>query len=315
MVRNLVFFMPRRNMIVSQIVIIITCTVIIIGICVCWSRRTRFNTATQYIVLQEFIGGLGNQLFQVAALLSLARKNGIECALPKQDISPGFVNSPTYLDDLFKSFHVIDVYAHWPKFVHASQFDYQDQQDFVNKNKNNAKILVISGMFMNLRFCVDDIDVLREMLFPEYRKDAPSHKVLLGIRGFTEEEHPEWRLPTEFYKSAMAELSTEDSEYEFLVLTDDEAYALDLLTQLNISRYEVIVGNRGWDSIKLQYEKAMHCDHFILGNSTFHIWPALFAKALDHQTKCIVYPDISTMTSIEMEVYPNARFTRLAISD
>lgn len=292
--------------------IVIAVCMVCMGVCALESFREG-DGALRGIVLQAFIGGLGNQLFQVAALMSLARRNGVVALLPRQDVSGGYVNSPTYSSNLLQAFSTTEVQPNWPVLTHGSQFGYENTQGFVDRHKENSEFLVIAGAFMNLRYSVDVIDELRDMLFPAYRKEGASHRVMLGLRSWTEEQKPEWRIPLDFYQTSLQHLP--DTKFEFLVLTDDEAYARETLAALNIDRYQVVVGNRGSDSIKVQYEKAMQCDHFILGYSTFHIWPALFAQPIVGHRKCIIYPKVEVMTSIEMEVYPHARFVCVPVPE
>lgn len=282
------------------------------------------GTPLRGIVLQSFIGGLGNQLFQVAAVVELARRNGVLPLLPRQDVSRGFVDSPTYTDTLFKAFDTVGVRSEWPVHVHGSQFGYEDiQGGFVDRNAG-AEYLVIGGALMNMRYCAGSIDALKGLLFPGYTK-APSGgvsggKVMLGLRGWTEENKPEWRIPVEYFRNALAALPGEvggGKETHYLVLTDDADYAKSVVAELGLPRgggggsVEVVVGNRSWASIAEQYEKAMQCDHFILNYSTFHLWPALFADG--GTEKVIVYPKVDTMTGIELEVYTGARFVSIDV--
>jgi hypothetical protein len=55
----------------------------------------------QDICLKEIGGGLGNQLFQLATLASFGKELGCEIFLPKQLVSPGYVDSPIYNSTLF----------------------------------------------------------------------------------------------------------------------------------------------------------------------------------------------------------------------
>lgn len=166
---------------------------------------------------------------------------------------------------------------------------------------------------MNMRFCAGSIDALGNRMFPQYRK-VESGKVMIGLRGWTEENMPDWRIPVEYYKNALVELpGGVQGHREFLVLTDDAEYAQSVIGELGMSgaKVEVVVGNRSWESIAAQFDKAMQCDHFVLVNSTFHIWPALFATG--GRDKMIAYPKVDAMTSLELELYPGARFVCLPV--
>ncbi len=292
--------------------IVILCIACVIGSSfVCLRERFAEGKPLRGIVLQSFIGGLGNQLFQVAAVVELARRNGVPALLPRQDVSRGYVDSPTYTDTLFKAFDTIAVNTEWPVHGHGSQFGYEDIQGvFVDRNAG-AEYLVVGGALMNMRYCAGSIDTLKDLLFPEYRKVKGENKVMIGLRGWTEENKPEWQIPIEYYKHALAELPAH--EFEYLVLTDDATYAESVVAELGLGdrKIEVVVGNRSWESIAEQYNKAMQCDHFILNYSTFHLWPALFADG--GTEKVIVYPKVNVVTDIELEVYKGARFVSIEV--
>jgi hypothetical protein len=281
------------------------------------AERFDGGTPLRGVVLQSFIGGLGNQLFQVAAVVELARRNGAQPLLPRQAISLGFVNSPIYTDNLFKAFETVEVRNEWPVHGHGSQFGYEDIQGrFVDQNVG-AEYLVVAGALMNMRYCAGSVDALRDLLFPGYRKQAGTReKVMLGLRGWTEENKPEWRIPVEYFRNALAALPPGGSgDRQYLVLTDDAEYAESVVAELRLTGggegVEVVVGNRSWESIAEQYSKAMQCDHFILNYSTFHLWPALFAGG--GTQKVIVYPKVDSMTGIELEVYRDARFVSIDV--
>jgi hypothetical protein len=241
--------------------------------------------------------------------------------LPRQDVSVGYVNSPTYTDTLFKAFETVEVRGDWPVYGHASQFGYEDIQGrFVNRNVG-AEYLVVGGALMNMRYCSGSIDVLRDLLFPGYQKVVTGgDQVMLGLRGWTEENKPEWRIPVEYFRNALAALPGGAGK-KYLVLTDDAEYAASVVAELGLegggagsdAAVEVLVGNRSWESIAAQYDKAMQCDHFILNYSTFHLWPALFAGGSSSREKVIVYPKMDVMTSIELEVYTGARFVSIEV--
>ena len=143
---------------------------------------------------------------------------------------------------------------------------------------------------------------------------------MLGLRGWTEENKPEWRIPVEYFRNALAALPGGAGK-KYLVLTDDAEYAASVVAELGLegggagsdAAVEVLVGNRSWESIAAQYDKAMQCDHFILNYSTFHLWPALFAGGSSSREKVIVYPKMDVMTSIELEVYTGARFVSIEV--
>ena len=145
------------------------------------------------------------------------------------------------------------------------------------------------------------------------------NKVMLGLRGWTEENKPEWRIPVAYYRNALAALPDEGGVgRHYLVLTDDAEYAESVMAELGLKGgsgiggdVEVVVGNRSWESIAEQYGKAMQCDHFILNYSTFHLWPGLFADG--GTEKIIVYPKVDTMTGIHLEEYKGARFVSIEV--
>jgi hypothetical protein len=243
------------------------------------------------ISLANFIGGLGNQCFQVASIYALAKRNHCLFSLPvNQTVAGGMVNSPCHCDSLFKPFKEMSSKSNLDKntYVSLSQFAVAAVTPLANEN------IIIDSMLMNVNNFDEYRDELKtlfmdnlEAKYTDYIQDEigkhPSNKrVCFAVRRFVEENHPEWASNERYYTNALNYLNIDPSTTVLCVFGDDQQWAQDFLAKYqNVNgiqmEIEYYIGKRYGNMVDYHFHLMAHCDSFILCNSTYHYWPAYFA--------------------------------------
>ena len=249
------------------------------------------------------MGGMGNQIFQIATLLYFAEKYDTTFSFPThvQSIYGMSGNIPVYQTGIFSACIKHPRYKPFneslpQKEISVCQFT---MIDISNINDIQSTEIIFAGIPMLLsQIDIQGISKIFESKKNELNIHLPKSdktKIALCFRTFDEENHNEWQVIEEYYKTALENLNLDKStEYEFHVFTDRENVAISvikpILLELNITVNEQTLyehkGKRdGITDVEHLY-LLMDCQHFILCNSTYHYWAAI----VKDKSSSILYP-------------------------
>ena len=253
--------------------------------------------------LNYFMGGMGNQIFQISTLISLADKYDTTFSFPNSiSYINGFVGSiPVYNEKIFDEFKNHNRYKDYDTTlinINIEVIQFNDiNLDGVNDKKNNQ--IILSGLPMWLPLI--DIPIVRNILLNNKNKfnyslsSTNKTKLCIAFRTFDEEGLQRYMLPIEYYKKALEYIfQILNSDTELYIFTDREnikdTIIKPILNELNIGISDIFEykGNRDGISDIEHFYKMMDCDHYILCNSTYHYWPALIK---DDCKSIIIYPN------------------------
>jgi hypothetical protein len=209
------------------------------------------------------MGRFGNQLFQIAGTIAIARKNNHQYAFPKWEHAPSFRHSLQELDTSF----VADL------TVHQSSFRFID----ITLAAPQEYVIDLNGFFQSERYFEDSGEFIRTVF-------APSNTVLTNVmsaygdwlgkeptcalqvrRGdFAKYPHYHPMQTPEYYARAMASFP---KDTVFLVSSDEIEWC-----KVNIKAKRVVYMPSA-EPI-LSFFAGTLCDHAIISNSSFGWWMA-----------------------------------------
>jgi len=212
-------------------------------------------------------GQFGNQLFQIASTIGLARTHGLNYGFPKwknydgsrrffkEGMQKYFVNPLPKLPTGFKAKHELDI----PWGYH----------DVALEDETN-----IHGYLQSYRYFEQSEDEIRHYfeMKPLLKKALSKDTVAIHVRRGDYEGDYHLLLGHEYYQKALKHFP---SSYNFLVFSDD----------LKKSR-EVLGGDFTFvknGSFMKDFYLMSQCDHFITANSTFSWWAAFLGTNKEKQ--------------------------------
>lgn len=214
----------------------------------------------------DFIGGLGNHLFQIAVTYAMAIENNDKavfnfnnCYTPLQGNKVG-----KYRNTIFKKFTHVD------QFIAENHYQETSYSYTPIQYKPN---LLLRGYFQSELYFKPYKDIILDMFcFDEYIESAtnflnkiPGKKTSIHVRrgDYIPYQHVMYLLDMEYYGPAMNMF--EDNT--FVIFSDD----LDWVKQ-NFNKHNMIVFD---DSDEVLNMACMSlCDNHIIANSTFSWWGA-----------------------------------------
>lgn len=208
-------------------------------------------------IIMELMGGLGNQLFMVAAGLYFAQKTGRPLAIlriPHQENPHSSIN---YLDTIFKQF---------PKITSIPEsFCVRIRENQVEKSISDVdKTLccILNGYFQKTEYVTETFVSMLHL--------PPANKVSsvsMHIRGGDYKTVPLHKVDLFAYRRKA--LLYTDTEKELTIFTDDVEYAKDILQMMNIKDYVFSTSTNEVDDL---VHLAATSDVLIGCNSTFSWW-------------------------------------------
>jgi hypothetical protein len=243
----------------------------------------------------DFFGGLGNNLFQLATVLSIQKKFGYDLRIPSVsnrgdikkygqsdtlEFSNLFDNEFIYDDSLnynFKRYYHTDIN---PKFT-----DYTYKPFPIEDN------LIYHGYFQSEKYFLG-VDIKNELVLKnsniEYIKDRYSHLLekknislhcrLGGDRVTEKMQIFHKNVSSTYYEKALSLIQDyNQDEYNILVFTDNKSLCEKVLEPIN--KNFIFIDNNN-DNV-LDFTFMSLCNVNIVSNSTFSWWAAYMNKKLD----------------------------------
>jgi len=213
-------------------------------------------------------GRFANMLFQVAGVIGVARKNGL------QPVFKPLVN----LDhkERFGSSEDIDVWKHFQNPLPAIPAGLQWKDRPVEWGYQDVRLGTgnwnLSGHFQSFKYfahCFDEVKYYMRMRDEYKQNDYVAIHVRLG--DYDGAYHP--RLGLDYYMEAIKRFP-EDTE--FVVFSDDQKEAMKMFRPLGLN-INASVGNNYIQDFALMKS----CRHFIIGNSSYSAMAAILGEATD----------------------------------
>lgn len=224
-------------------------------------------------------GRLGNQLFQIAALIGLARKNGTTYKLPPWQYAKYFPNYNATLTEQEQT----EALNTWDQLNEAA-FNYNDIEVDVARNIN------VNGYFQSEKYFFDKQEIKRLFQIANY---APAFEptCAVHVRRGDYVDHPHYyNAPLSYYRTAMGHILSKEPTCTFMVYSDDVQWCKDAFKEFPFN----ISYNRGSEIEDLK--SITECKHFICANSSFSWWGAWLGEK---QGSIIIFPERWLMGEFE----------------
>jgi hypothetical protein len=252
------------------------------------------------MVTTNLVGGLGNQLFQIATTLSYAYDNNIDAifCLSSHYLPNQGNNATTYQSNIFNNLKIVEE-------KEIKNFKVYNEPTF---NYTSIPLtltnIILSGYFQSEKYFSNNRNQIVEILqwdmvienkLEEYKKlvDTPTCAVHIRRGDYLKFQHTHPALPlTYYYKSfSMFERGT-----SFLIFSDDIEWCKNNLDYPNLHFIDI---KEDYLNLYLMSK----CDNNIIANSSFSWWGAWlnttpnkrviapaqwFGKSITHNTKDLI---------------------------
>lgn len=218
-------------------------------------------------------GHLGNQLFQIASTVGIAKKNGHDFSFPEWKYAPYF----EYQLPILKNTNFIN--------YKEESFHYYDIQLDIDKNYD------LNGWFQTEKYFnlekVKEVFTLKktykEKVKTKYKSILKKETIFISIRRGDFVDHPDYfQLSIDYYLNALITYFKNWSEYHIIVTSDDIQYC-----KYHFSNLTNVLFLENVPAIE-QLALASFCNNFIISNSTFSWWCAWFG---DSQNTLVIRPE------------------------
>ncbi len=261
------------------------------------------------IISCEIMGGLGNQLFQIATTLATAWDYGYDPIFPALDSSPSHIAPrPVYWDTVFKELktlpeHIFDDYKKYIEIEERAGIPIALEESHVKLAgywQSEKHFSAYRNQLLTLFQLPDSLATYVDERFCSLTKDHKGPTVSVHLRlgdyltlnGFM----CLWKDEFKHYYARAISCFPEDTL--FVVFSDDIPYAQEFFAK-NFSQQKVVFPQEQ-DYIEL-YLMAK-CDHNIIANSTFSWWGAYLNE---NPEKIVISPKEWTVTGGKGVYYPN----------
>jgi hypothetical protein len=252
-------------------------------------------------------GGLGNQLFQVFALMSYCFDNGKKFVIPGYKLDPQSKEGsprPTYWHSLLKGLSpYIDKQLHPEKRYTEPHFHYRALPDI--KNHGDDVSFELFGYFQSPRYFHHNFGKINEIIqitkarqetINRYKImyfDKPTISMHFRHGDFKniQDYHP--ILPFMYYKNALKKIVEETGIKDYRVIYFCEKEDLKRVSdhvrfiKKDFPKMRFVKGDleaEDWEQMLIM----SGCNHNIIANSTFSWWSAYLNQSKD---KIVCYPD------------------------
>ncbi|HSW76801.1 MAG TPA: alpha-1,2-fucosyltransferase [Candidatus Saccharimonadales bacterium] len=236
-----------------------------------------------YCVIGQEVGGLGNQLFIIAAAISYALRNHLQpkilsywsyktssdCVGREQSpiIRNACIDYIITPDDISKKNWYEYKEPHW----HYTPIPYI--------GNTNVKLC---GYFQSELYFKEDTNIIRQLFYPKINElekieqysifsNSSQRKIAVHIRR-TDYVKLSWfhhNLPQSYYDHAMMYFKNKYPHCQFIFFTDDKQFVKQKC------HHDVLINDTDVNEFRLMTQ----CDDFIIANSTFSWWGAWLSKS------------------------------------
>jgi hypothetical protein len=208
------------------------------------------------MVTCKLYGRLGNQMFQIAAAIGLAKKLGVEYRIPARSENPSVW--PTYFN-------------HFPQLTEKVRYEWTEPSHAYSEIKPTTLPVCINGYFQSQKYFEHCADYIKEAFAINNR--GSEHAISLHVRRGDylelQDKHPV--ITKNYIEQSLYFVSTETGIQEAVVFSDDIVWC-----QQNINQdyfpgfsFEYSEGSPVDDLARMS-----RCEHNIISNSSFSWWGA-----------------------------------------
>ena len=219
-------------------------------------------------------GGLGNQLFQIAATYSLALNNQdnacfdlTRCNTPNQGKTSVHYSGNVLKNVCNQNFSMFEYY-----FLEKN-FGYEEIQ--------YKKNMCLSGYFQSEKYFKKNVDFIKSLFHTEYinprRTEKPITSVHIRRGDYVKLSKVHGTLSLDYYNKSMSIINDSD----FLFFSDDMEWVKENFSGKNIFYSEL-------NDDVLDFYTMSSCDNNIIANSSFSWWAAYLNK---DNNKTIISPN------------------------
>lgn len=210
------------------------------------------------MIISHIQGGLGNQLFQIAAGLSLAKDIGCEFRIIKNQhhLPLQGTRIENYYDNIFKNLKFIEE-------KDVINFKIYREPSFSFREVPRVDNLILHGYFQSEKYFKHNENYIREIInFPKC--DTKQNFVSLHLRQGDYANNLEFHYiqKHDYYKKAISLIRNYD---KILAFSDSK-----LPDDFNFDKLEMISGSNDLDDFSIMSS----CETNIISNSTFSWWAA-----------------------------------------
>lgn len=283
----------------------------------------KYNSIIYLMLYLQLMGGLGNQLFQIFALINLSLEARIAFNLPVSkldNVSPLDKNSkrPTYWNNIFKLLQKFIVQFEKP-YINIYEPDNGKYYNLCDLELHSNKNYKLIGYFQTEKYFIKNydnikrligIDKLRENIKDKYKdllNEAVSLHFRIGDYIMKPECHP--ILPIEYYVKAINKIQEIENIKKIVYFFERKDKAL---VHKNIEYLQNMFPGIDFISSPTNLEDWQElllmscCKSNIIANSTFSWWAAYLN---DNNNKIICYPSIwfgKAINKLTNDLFPNS---------
>ena len=222
------------------------------------------------------LGRFGNQLFQIAGVIGIARKNNMDFCFPKWENTDN--------KDRFGSTEDCSIQKFFENELPAIDENKHYQYRWVDWGYHDVRLnpdvnYDLCGHFQSEKYFKHCMDEVRHYMKMKDEHDFMKEVCAIHFRAGDYQEggdnvyHP--RMTMQYYNDAMSKMP---QGTRFMVFSDDQDKAKEMFGD----RVEYSTGKDYIEDFKLM--KA--CNHFICANSSFSLMAAILCKADDKVVVC-----------------------------
>ena len=221
------------------------------------------------------MGGIGNNMFQVAAAYAYAKRLGNHVGFNCAESSSPHQHVTTYDNNIFKDVDLYYVFKGGERSqFNENGFHYQDIPDFPDKN------VLLYGYFQSEKYFKDCEDDIRDMFMSyEIDMDDETKSILesentcsIHVRRGDYLNSPNHH-PTQSMNYYMKALKKVPKDSVFLIFSDDIQWCKDNFPDIP-EKFKFIEGNKDYEDLLIM----SRCKNNIICNSTFSWWAAWLNK-------------------------------------
>ena len=261
------------------------------------------------MIIINLFGGLGNQLFQLAAAYKLAKIKGKKIFIDDSLLNHFKSNhQQTNLQDIFdfkfkkkkdNNFLKIFIKKLILKFNFLSNFQnfYVTEFNYFKIINHDFKEIEMLGYWQNLNFFISHINEIKKLFkFRFIKVDvnllnmiSHSNSVSLHVRRgdyVSSQNSVNFALPIDYYLRAVKKISLKKKKLIFFIFTDDKKWVrINFLNKFKDYDFNLISTGEDYKDFFLMNK----CKHHIISNSTFSWWAAFLNN---NKNKLVLYPSI-----------------------
>lgn len=220
-------------------------------------------------------GNLGNQLFQIASTIGLAKKNNQTFVFKDWKYQNYFENNLPVLDKENYNFEPIE----------EREYNFHEWQIEPNRNYDLEGWLQTEKYFDKelTKYYFQFSDDLIKKVKEKYKSTFEKEVILISIRRGDFVNHPDYfQTPIKYYLNSLIKFFPDWESQNLIVLSDDINYC-----KFHFSFLKNAFFGDGLSAIE-QLCLGSLCNHFIIGNSTFSWWSAYLGEK---EGSCIIRPN------------------------